>query len=314
MAAFPSGCLVDCLPTECVGDPSGATLLLDKGTHLPHWAAQRPSVAGFGQASLTVWPTCGEASIFLAGGPARGGLSEGEADGEANRDRAGRRARSEVRRYVRHNELPEVLTYTYRDDRLPGLDRVPKDVEHFWRRWCRATGEKIPPYVLVPEWGSKRGRLHLHMACEWFRRLGAVEVCERCATANLRVVRADLAAPGVLCVGCLWGHGFVGRPEEHVADPDSASAYCAKYLGKDLAVGGPALFGRRRFRTALGYKPEAERFEGLSLDAAYQRMLLAMGGEEYSSTWSSTTESDSKVPVAVWTFYWKAEGRVSYEV
>ncbi len=248
--------------------------------------------------AASVWPTCGEASLYVRQSH-RGAFGDsGPVDPVEAAKRDARRARTTIRRYVRHNGLPEVITLTF-GGVVPALDEVSGILGFFWRRWCRRTGEPVPAYVVVPEWGKRSDRLHLHMAADWWRRLGAVEVCDRCARPALRRVRRDIPPAGSFCIGCLWGHGFVGRPEEDITRPESVAAYCAKYVSKDLEEGGHLRLGAHRFRTAKGYAPEAVKLEGSSFPELYDAVVSMMGGEEPAWRWNSADADDFKGPPTV---------------
>lgn len=195
-----------------------------------------------------------------------------------------------------------MVTLTYGD--VPDLDCVSDDLEHFWRRFRRATGERPGPYAAVPEWGKRTRRLHLHVGVTWWERLAAVEVCRGCAREALLAKRSDVAPRGSLCIGCVWGHGFVGRPECN-ADGKGLPGYLSKYLAKDLrsAVGGSP-FGRQSYRVAQGFQPECERFDVASYDEGRAVALdVVGGGSEPVSEWSSEEEPEWSAP-PVWTMDW----------
>ena len=203
-----------------------------------------------------------------------------QGDIEDNADRAVRRARGEVRRYNRHNELLEMVTLTFRGD-TPPFDNLSDCVKRFWQRWEYATGEKRGAYLWVPEWGSHTGRLHIHMAVSWWARLGCVEVCPKCDRFGVlekfsRKIRSDF-----LCVGCLWGLGFVGRPLtregliESNDDGRGLSRYLSKYMAKDL--GGGVRLGGQRYRVAQGFAPESVTLAAESVVGGVFAALGSMG-------------------------------------
>lgn len=228
---------------------------------------------------MACWPTCREAVVTRLWEPTEG--SGPPLEGEDNHARSVRRSRTAIRRYGRHNDLTQMPTLTYAE--RPNLDRVSDDLRHFWRRFERASGESPGPYCAVPEWGKKTGRLHLHVGVTWWDRLDAVEVCELCARDALRAKRSDIPAAGSFCIGCLWGHGFVGRAESN-STGRQLSGYLSKYLGKDLA----APMGRWRYRVAQGYAPTCERFDCSSESEAVSVALEVVGdGRAPASTWNS---------------------------
>lgn len=264
--------------------------LLDKGTELHHIVR--------GRLGVSAYPSCGEASVTWLGS-GRGWESDSAhapSDSE-NRERALRRARSRVRRYCRHNRLTELLTLTYADP--PELDGVSRDVDLFWRRWRRVTGLSRAPFCLVPEWGKKTGRLHLHMAVNWWGAMECVEVCEACATVGLLRVRGDIPRAGSLCIGCVWGHGFVGRPNS-IGDVGGLTKYLAKYLGKDLGAG---LVGRQRYRVAQGFLPPQVRFAAMTYAEARSTVSRLMGNREPSYVSTSEEWEGYSGPGVVWLDY-----------
>jgi hypothetical protein len=235
---------------------------------------------------VTAWPTALEATItFEPAARSRYGGASGFGapitDEDELAQRSIRRAVGKVRRYAVHNGLCELMTLTYAD--VPSLDEVPRQVEHFWRRWRRATGSGIRASILVPEWGETTGRLHLHVAIGWWKELGAVEVCGRCALPALEEKRT-IPPAGSLCVGCLWGHGFVGAPDEKVADPHLVARYVSKYLGKDFRGD---VFGRQRYRVARGFQPHPVTLTYRTRGEARAGMYGVFGGEMPARIWPS---------------------------
>jgi hypothetical protein len=243
---------------------------------LDHIGVLGGSISSAGDWIVKLWPTCGEATMTFQ--KARSNYVDWDApfdrhdiassagswyggEIEDNATRAVRRARSEVRRYNRHNGLLQMVTFTFRGD-VPEFDSLSRCVENFWKRFKRATGrEDIGPYLWVPEWGKMTGRLHVHMAVNWWHDLNCVEVCSECDRFGVleRFNREIISE--ALCVGCLWGLGFVGRPLDNDGelvnndDGRGLSKYLSKYMAKDL--GGGVRLGGQRYRVAQGYAPES---------------------------------------------------------
>jgi hypothetical protein len=160
--------------------------------------------------------------------------------------------------------------------------------------------------VAVPEWGTLNGRLHLHIGIDWWGELNCTEVCERCDRYGvIAKTRRDLRGDE-LCIGCLWGRGFVGRPEQN-ADGRGLSGYLAKYLAKDLAdvkhdphsgkkldVGVP--FGGKRYRASDFAKPTPVRIWTPSLEVAREVAYEVVGrGRDASYVWRSNDDENSRV-------------------
>lgn len=275
------------------------TLLLDIGTNLNN-------IPGQGGFLLSAYPTCKEASIVAFGGAFDGGKkssyrrSEGEVE-----DSRGRQAKTAVRRICRHNGLTQLVTFTYAE--VPPLSHVSRHFNYFWRKFQETTGREIPPYVLVCEWGKKNGRLHVHVGVSWWNEINAVEVCLRCDRYGVISKRGSdtrFNAPYV-CIGCLWGRGFVGRPEENVGG-HGLSGYLAKYLAKDLSgvqfdpttgkpvdrsIGLP--FGGKRYRASLGAKPVPLKLWSPDLDIARGAAVEIVGrGEWPAFSWVGEESRD----------------------
>lgn len=244
-----------------------------------------------GRWSVKVWPSCAEASVSFVkerrdsvapvlGLEARGWevaparWRELVAAAETNEDRAVRRARTEVRRYNRHNELWQFVTLTFGAD-PPQFDSLSEVMDAFWKRFRAATGRERGAYLWVPEWGKVNGRLHIHLAVPWWEELRCVEVCDRCDRygvldrfARHRAGVGSGVCSAGLCLGCLWGHGFVGRPlgdsgeAQDNKDGRALSRYLTKYMVKDLGGVG----GRQRYRAAQGRKPTPVVFDADSPD------------------------------------------------
>jgi hypothetical protein len=253
----------------------------------------------------------------------------GEVSSIDNTRRSVGRAKGSLRRYCVHNGLTDMLTLTYARERV-GTDRVGDDLRHFRRRLNRAWVDRgaghstrspgkcseqppaiVPilgdrwPYGVVIEWGTARGRLHLHMAVAWWKASGAVEVCERCATPALRAKRAVPAADA-FCVGCLWGHGFVGSPQEDEVtdDPRQVASYISKYASKSFDGEGRRP-GQQAYRVAEGFQPVFERSGAWSVEDAVDRASVRMGAAPAVQPWHEMVSNWDAPPV--WGLLW--EGR-----
>lgn len=237
--------------------------LLDRGTlndESPGKGLGRDgSLARF---QVVAFPTAGEASIRLIGG----GSAELPPRPEDHVARSVRRSRSTLRRFCVHNGLGYMPTLTFRHDPA-SRSAVCVAVGRFLRRLrYRGVDE---PFSWVIERGEKDGRLHVHFACNWWGRVEAVEVCERCATPGLRRVRSDIPPSSSFCVGCIWGNGFVGRPSECVGDPRGVAVYVSKYAAKELNFESPGL---NRYHVPRGYQPPEVRYGSFRFEQASRRL------------------------------------------
>lgn len=252
----------------------------------PDVAGQARQGSRLDRATLTVsvYPTCGEASVSVAAqgldrdGRLRELLRESELEVAARTSVRGAavdpvrslessvgRSRRKVRRWCTHHQATRLATLTFAVE--PGsLDEGWAAVEGFRRRLDAAN---IKQPCIVPENGSRGGRLHFHAAMPEF------------------VDREHLAS--------LWGHGFVDirklKPKKlsrgsRMGGRDQArlvAGYVAAYIAKgqkqpagaggELVHAGPAVsataMNRRRYSIPKASSPEPVRFSCWSLHDAY---------------------------------------------
>jgi hypothetical protein len=210
--------------------------------------------------------------------------------------RSSERSKRVLGRFVRHHQLHELWTLTIRPgDVLLSEEQAATNraLKEFFARFKRRVGESPGPYVLVEEFGKVNGWRHFHSGADWGRRFGAVEVCDVCALPALRRVRSDIPPAGSVCIGCLWGHGFVGRP--FVREGAGLGPYLSKYLVSDV-VGGGSL-GANRYRVSAGFKPPApEQIEASSFDDARRQITRAFG---VPFDWWDSVEVERDMPRTV---------------
>lgn len=277
------------------------TQLLDIGTNLTNLYPDQ----GY---QVSAYPTCKEAAIvpFGVGGEGARKKSYRRPD-DVIEDSRGRQAKTAVRRICRHNGLWQLVTFTYAN--VPPLAKVSKHFNYFWSNWKVATGREIPPYVLVCEWGKETGRLHVHVGVNWWGEINAVEVCPACDKFDVIKNFPRVLPENYVCIGCMWGRGFVGRPERNV-DGKGLSGYLAKYLVKDLSevqydpqTGCPLdfsdrciPFGGKRYRASLGAKPVAVRLWTPTLEVARAAAVEVAGGGEWPAfSWCSNDAESSEL-------------------
>jgi len=207
---------------------------------------------------LVAFPTAGEASIRVVPRSEPWGDSDRDND---NLGRSIRRSRSALRRFCVHNRLGFMATLTFRND--PTQEKAVVAAVRLFLRRLRYAGVD-QPYGWVIERG-KKGRLHVHFACDWWASSGAVEVCDRCAVAGLRAVRTDIPGRDAFCIGCLWGQGFVGAPSVCIGDPRGVAVYVSKYAAQDF---GLSESGKNRYHVPRGHQPPIERHGAYTFDGA----------------------------------------------
>ena len=240
------------------------------------------------RATLTVscFPTCGEAVIVRGVAPPRTSTSgrRGSAvDPDASLASSLARTRRQVRRWCTHHRASRLATLTFATEPAD-LDAGWSLVEDFRRR-LSAAGIAQP--LIVPEWGSKNGRLHFHCAMPTF-------------------VPKDRLAK-------LWGHGFVdvrrlrprGRPGRVPQGGREmariAAHYVAGYVAKGHAGAGaqPGTAGpgmnRRRYSIPKGGVPEPVQFSCWSLYDAWLE-ISALCGHNVDQVWTSADSENWRGP------------------
>lgn len=282
---------------DVTSDLSGAAPLLDKGTlfrrpsrafvkdslltghaleKFSRWrsSSELGPVVGWSELRLYTYPDGFEAVISSRMAAEELYVWRGSEEVRSVAERSASRSRRVLGRFCRFHAITELWTFTFAE--LPTGD-VGRLLENFLKRLRRVFSEVPGPYVFVEELGGKFFRLHLHCGADWGRRFGAVEVCEVCARPALRAKRRDIPPAGSLCLGCLWGHGFVGRPD--AGDSVGLSSYLGKYLVKDVGdLSG--VIGKQRYRVAKGFVPDPPAlFECASVEVAKELVLELTGGE-----------------------------------
>lgn len=161
---------------------------------------------------------------------------------EENRDRAERRARSQIRRLILAHELNYMWSLTFADE-VTELDEAWRQFRLFYRRLHR----HLPSlkYVVVPEL-QKRGVWHFHMCVDQY------------------IDHAWMAA--------VWGQGYVYVSH---GDARGASRYLVKYLSKTFC---DSELGEHRYQRSRNMQLNVIEGEAESLDEAWAVMESASGG------------------------------------
>jgi hypothetical protein len=196
-------------------------------------------------------------------------------DQAASAARAARRAKTQTRRWCKHNGVYRLGTLTFRE--APATwDEAMSYAPAFRRALQKAfPGTKL--FVTV-ERGGKFGRLHLQIGTDRF------------------VAKAALAE--------LWPHGFVdirrlgagGLSQGEVAAMASKCAsYLAKYVGKSYGEGDRGR-GQHRYEVTEGCQPTCEVFEALDEDGAFVVVVASFMGELPAFIWRSELVEDFPGP------------------
>lgn len=247
-------------------------------------AAGEPSAGQNPQAywSLSLYPSAGEGGGCFV--PALRSNSVGvrgaAADPARARAEAGRRARTQLRRYCAANGLNKLGTLTY----APPFCRDPYELrEHvggFFRALRAELGGGPLPYVWVPETHKDGERFHVHFAVGQY-------------------VRQSL-------IRSVWGRGHVfikligdlpvgsGVREE----ARKAAGYLSKYVSKSLGeTTRPS--GLHRYEVAQGFRPQVVKITGRSSDDVVAQAVERMHGHPRLS-WSSAEKEGWLGPPAIW--------------
>lgn len=241
----------------------------------------------------TVYPSAGEGSIYLRG--VFGGSVDGPSDGArepedgeraqsrsdampstadrqppacASRpetaERAGRRARGQVRRYCVTNGCTRLVTLT-RADQTHDRRQVVRDVQ----RWARELRARHPTIAYL--WTLERhqsGALHVHVALSSY------------------VPKGELAR--------LWGRGFVDVRKIRAGGGRESARVAARYVSKYVAKAPASGPGEHRYEVRQGRQPVAVRVLGETSDQVRTELVRAMWGElpsyeSESSSWTAWT-------------------------
>lgn len=245
--------------------------------------------------TVTIYPTCGEASIVKGTETgdtlaqlcavkiaARNSIRGCAVDPERSEASSIARTRRTVRRWCVHHRATRLATLTFAEE--------PADLDAGWalidsfRRRLETAGIDQP--LIVPEWGSKGGRLHFHAAMPAY------------------VPKDQLSK--------LWGNGFVdvrrlgkgnklgGREQARIA-AHYVAGYVAKLSqgseGQSAPAGGPGPgFNRRRYSIPKGsVTPDPVR---LVVDTMYDAYAAVqrLCGHPVQMVWSSSTLEDWRGP------------------
>lgn len=189
--------------------------------------------------------TCSDGALYL---PVEK-TARGEGDREKNRDRAARRAKTQVRRRCKAIQADSMLTLTYREN-MTDIERLMRDVKAFVKR-LRDLGPF--EYVLCVE-PQKRGALHVHMACQSFPAWMKDENGVRVKSYNL------IRSMWRRVVGRDNGNVDLTRPRRNA--PHRIASYIAKYVSKNLE---DAVFNAKSYWSSKGIalpKPIRLWFDG----------------------------------------------------
>ena len=238
---------------------------------------------------VLVHPTCGEAIAVRNVDYSRSladldGVDIAARNGKVlismnNRSEASSRARTRtaVRRWCVHNQATRMATFTFSDENLPGdLDELWAKTKFFRRRLDRAG---IAQPLIVPEAGSKTGRLHLHGAMRDY------------------VPQKQLAE--------VWGQGFVGVGRRKAAkdgnERDSLrvqASYLAGYVAKLDAGSSFALVGNCRRRYSIPKETSPPPPIELTGNSMYELVCEAqrLCGHDLEQRWCSDESEDWEGP------------------
>jgi hypothetical protein len=189
-----------------------------------------------------------------------------------------RRARGKVRRYGAANRLNRLGTLTYAGPGCHDPVQLREDVAGFFKRLRPAVGARFP-YLWVPEWHPSGHGLHVHFTVGRYVRHGAIKAAWGRGFVHIKLL-GDLPV----------GSGTLGEARR-------AARYVAKYVGKDLGLGGSG--GLHRYEVAEGFQPRVRRLSGASIPDVLDQATEIMGRPPVE-VWDSADDEDWAGPHAVW--------------
>lgn len=234
---------------------------------------------------LNLYPDAGEASgCFVPGYQRRGaGVRGFAADPERAAVEAGRRARSQVRRYAAANSLTRFGTLTYAGEGCFDQRMLRLDLAEFIRGVRGKLGGKRFAYLWVAESHKSHG-LHAHFALDRFAQ------------------QSMLAS--------VWGRGYVSIKRLSGARAGAtdwqaariAAGYLSKYVTKtfdDAEEDKRRLFGLHRYDRAQGFDPKVVRLRGSSEVDVLRQACELMGGP-WVRDWFSDQAMGWRAPPSYW--------------
>ncbi len=149
---------------------------------------------------------------------------------------------------------------------------------HAWRL-RGAVGEPLP-YLWAPEWHPGGHGLHAHFAVGRWIAHGDIKRAWGRGHVHIKLL-GDLPV----------GSGSLGEAR-------LAARYLAKYVGKDLALGGQPS-GLHRYEVAQGFQPRGVPIHGTSADEVIDWAETYMGAPA-ERVWRSRDEQAWDGPPALW--------------
>lgn len=209
----------------------------------------------------------GEVSAVLARDPGekRKQGTKGQGDRERSKTEAGRRAKSQVRRFARFYNLRFMVTLTFPGDGVHDYEKSYKVLSEFVHHhgWLLHQGAGF--YLSVPELhpGGHGWHWHVLVSQRYSRealtrlRVGWTEFL--ISRGFERPIREDGSA------------GFVRVHVKPYQNAKQAAGYAAKYVGKTFEEGTVG-FGRQRYLRSKGHTVKVKRWREWSLDRVLARV------------------------------------------
>lgn len=233
---------------------------------------------------LSLYPDAREAGgCFVSSRPPqRSYVARGHAaDPERAAVEAGRRARTNLRRYCAANALNRLGTLTYRGEGCHDPRELRGHVGEFFRSLRAGLDGDALPYVWVPEWHKTGHGLHVHFAVGQFVRRSLIESA--------------------------WGRGFVhikllgdlGVGAQPIDEARKAAGYLSKYVTKTFGDPASRVLGLHRYDIAEGFKPSKVRLYGTHPGSVIDQASEMLEARP-SFVWSSEDEETWRGPPAIW--------------
>lgn len=230
---------------------------------------------------------------WVASGQKRNRGTRGEAvDPVASLKSSLARSSRTLRRWCTHNRVDRLVTLTFATE--PTLDAGWAHVEAFRRRLTEA-GYSQP--AIVPQYGSKGGRLHFHCAWSGYVPKAVLESLWPHGWVDVRLIRqrgskrVTMSKLGAARVVAGYLSGYLSEAAgSGVSEPASAEHEDSE----TPEVAGPkrVAMNRRRYSIPIGTGPEVVQFVSLGLFEAWSQ-IERMVGQSVLEVWHSPVDEDA---------------------
>lgn len=241
---------------------------------------------------LSFYPAAreGGGSFVSSRPPQRSYVARGHAaDPERAAVEAGRRARTNLRRYGAANGLNRLATLTYAGEGVRDPHELRRDVGAFFRDLRSELGGKPVPYLWVPEWHPGGHGLHAHFVVGKFVPYRLIKATWGRGIVNIKLI------------------GHLGVGSGVLEEARKAAGYLSKYVAKTFDDSETRVLGLHRYEIAQGFKPAKVRIYGTHPGSVIDQASEMLEAQP-SRVWSSDDEETWHGPPAIWAQWAGARG------